>query len=74
MLGTSHEELVSAGCAPNGNIPRNSLCERPRLVFTADLLVLPADPSADIAHLRRLTHVMRGGVLRTVEGLASSLK
>lgn len=40
----------------------------------ADLLVVSADPAADIAHLRRVTHVMRGGVLRTVEELAASVK
>jgi hypothetical protein len=38
------------------------------------LLVVSADPAADIAHLRRLTHVMRGGVLRTVEELSASAK
>jgi imidazolonepropionase-like amidohydrolase len=35
----------------------------------ADLLVLAADPTADAAAFRRLTHVMRGGVLRPVEEL-----
>ena len=38
----------------------------------ADLLVLSADPAADIAHLRRLRHVMRGGVLRSVEELTAA--
>lgn len=37
----------------------------------ADLLVLAADPSADIANMRRLKHVMRGGVLRSVEELSA---
>jgi imidazolonepropionase-like amidohydrolase len=35
----------------------------------ADLLVLAADPTADVAAFRRLTHVVRGGVLRPVEEL-----
>lgn len=35
----------------------------------ADLLVLAADPTADVAAFRRLTHVVRGGVLRAVEEL-----
>ena len=32
----------------------------------ADLIVLEKDPSADIANVRSITHVMRGGLLRTV--------
>ncbi len=35
----------------------------------ADLLVLAADPTADVAAFRRLTHVVRGGVLRPVAEL-----
>lgn len=35
----------------------------------ADLLVLAADPTADAASFRRLTHVVRGGVLRPIEEL-----
>ncbi len=38
----------------------------------ADLLVLAADPTADVAAFRRLTHVVRGGVLRPVSELAAS--
>ena len=37
----------------------------------ADLLVLAADPTIDVAAFRRLTHVVRGGVLRPVEELAA---
>ena len=40
---------------------------------SADLLVLAGDPSADVANFRKLKHVMRGGVLRSladVVGLA----
>jgi len=40
---------------------------------SADLLLLGADPSADVKHFRQLRHVMRGGVLRSladVVGLA----
>jgi imidazolonepropionase-like amidohydrolase len=35
----------------------------------ADLLILAADPTADIANMRRLQQVMRGGELRNVEEL-----
>lgn len=37
----------------------------------ADLLVLGADPTADVAAFRRLTHVVRGGVLRPIGELAA---
>jgi imidazolonepropionase-like amidohydrolase len=35
----------------------------------ADLLILAADPAADIANLRRLRYVVRGGVIRTIAEL-----
>jgi len=38
----------------------------------ADLLVLSADPLVDIANMRRLEFVMRGGELRSVEELSAS--
>jgi imidazolonepropionase-like amidohydrolase len=38
----------------------------------ADLVVLSADPTADIAAFRRLTHVVRGGVLRPIAELAAA--
>ena len=34
---------------------------------SADLIILSADPSADVANFRKLRHVMRGGVLRSLE-------
>lgn len=34
---------------------------------SADLIILGADPSADVANFRKLRHVMRGGVLRSLE-------
>jgi imidazolonepropionase-like amidohydrolase len=37
----------------------------------ADLAVLAADPTADADAWRTVTHVVRGGVLRTVEELAA---
>ena len=37
--------------------------------YEADLLVLDADPTADIANLRKLNRVMRDGVLRPVAEL-----
>ena len=33
----------------------------------ADLIVLDQDPSTDIAHMKSITHVMRGGLLRPVD-------
>jgi imidazolonepropionase-like amidohydrolase len=35
----------------------------------ADLLVLAADPTADIANVRKVRQVVRGGVVRTIEEL-----
>lgn len=35
----------------------------------ADLLVVAADPAADVAHLRQLRFVVRGGELRSIEEL-----
>ncbi|HVT45023.1 MAG TPA: amidohydrolase family protein [Thermoanaerobaculia bacterium] len=37
----------------------------------ADLLIVAADPSANIANLRKLRHVVRGGVMRSVEELSA---
>jgi imidazolonepropionase-like amidohydrolase len=38
---------------------------------SADLLLLAADPTRDAANLRKLRHVMRGGVIRGVEELSA---
>lgn len=40
----------------------------------ADLLLVAADPTADIASLRRLRYVVRGGVLRSIEELSALAK
>lgn len=40
----------------------------------ADLLVLNADPTADIGNVRRVRAVVRGGVLRTIEELRAVVK
>jgi imidazolonepropionase-like amidohydrolase len=37
----------------------------------ADLLVLGADPTADVANLRKVRHVIRGGVMRSVAELSA---
>ncbi len=37
----------------------------------ADLLLLGADPSADVANFRKLTYVMRGGALRSISELSA---
>lgn len=41
---------------------------------SADLIVLAADPSADVANVRKLRHVMRGGVLRSLEDVVGLAK
>lgn len=38
---------------------------------TADLLLLPADPTKDVANFRKVRFVMRGGVIRGVEELSA---
>ena len=40
----------------------------------ADLVILAADPTADIANLRKLRWVVRGGALRTIEELSALAK
>lgn len=37
----------------------------------ADLLILGADPTADVRNFRQVRHVMRGGVLRTIAELSA---
>lgn len=37
----------------------------------ADLLILGADPTADIKNVRQLRHVMRGGALRSIQELSA---
>lgn len=41
---------------------------------SADILVLAADPTVDIANMRRLEWVVRGGVARSVEELSAVVK
>jgi imidazolonepropionase-like amidohydrolase len=38
----------------------------------ADLVILKADPTADIANMRQLRYVVRGGVLRSIDELRAS--
>ena len=38
----------------------------------ADLLVLDADPQSDIRHVRRIHHVVRGGVILNPEDIAKA--
>jgi imidazolonepropionase-like amidohydrolase len=40
----------------------------------ADLLILSADPTADIANLRKVRWVVRGGVMRPIEELSALAK
>lgn len=37
----------------------------------ADLLIVAGDPTADVANLRKVKHVVRGGVMRTIEELSA---
>jgi imidazolonepropionase-like amidohydrolase len=37
-----------------------------------DLLVVAADPTADIANLRKLRYVVRAGVVRTIDELRAA--
>jgi imidazolonepropionase-like amidohydrolase len=40
----------------------------------ADLLIVGADPTADVANLRKIRYVVRGGVMRTIEELSALAK
>jgi imidazolonepropionase-like amidohydrolase len=40
----------------------------------ADLLLLAADPIADVANLRRIRYVIRGGVVRSIDDLSARAK
>jgi imidazolonepropionase-like amidohydrolase len=75
------EAMVDAGLAPadvlvaatrNGALALGRLDDLGTIQAgkIADLLVLPADPLADVSAFRRLTHVMRAGVLRERAELA----
>lgn len=35
----------------------------------ADLIIVGGDPSSDIANMRRIRYVVRGGVVRSIEDL-----
>jgi imidazolonepropionase-like amidohydrolase len=41
---------------------------------SADLVLLSADPTKDVTNFRRIRHVMRGGVLRSIEELSAMTK
>jgi imidazolonepropionase-like amidohydrolase len=75
------EAMVDAGLAPadvliaatrNGALALGRLDDLGTIQAgkIADLLVLPADPLEDVSAFRRLTHVMRAGVLRERAELA----
>jgi imidazolonepropionase-like amidohydrolase len=40
---------------------------------TADLLVVGGDPTADVANLRKVRYVVRGGVVRSIEELKATV-
>lgn len=66
---TPSEVLVAAtrgGAAAMGRIKELGTIEKGKL---ADLLVVAADPQADVANLRRLRWVVRGGVVRSLSEL-----
>ncbi|MEA2345462.1 MAG: hypothetical protein QOF63_3631 [Thermoanaerobaculia bacterium] len=35
----------------------------------ADLVIVAADPTADVANVRKIRYVVRGGVMRTIDDL-----
>ncbi len=41
---------------------------------TADLLVLAADPTADISNLRKVRSVVRAGVIRSIDELKAAVE
>lgn len=51
------------GAATMGRIQDFGTLEKGKM---ADLIIMDADPSGDIANMRSITHVMRGGLLREV--------
>jgi imidazolonepropionase-like amidohydrolase len=51
------------GAATMGRIQDFGTLEKGKL---ANLIIMDVDPSADIANMRSITHVMRGGLLREV--------
>ena len=66
---TPSEVLTAAtrgGAAAMGRAKDLGTIEKGKL---ADLLVVAADPRADIANLRRLRWVVRGGVVRSLSEL-----
>jgi imidazolonepropionase-like amidohydrolase len=66
---TPSEVLVAAtqgGAAAMGRVKELGTIEKGKL---ADLLVVAADPQADVANLRRLRWVVRGGVVRSLSEL-----
>ena len=66
---TPSEVLVAAtrgGAAAMGRLKELGTVEKGKL---ADLLVVAADPQADLANLRRLRWVVRGGVVRSLSEL-----
>ena len=52
------------GAATMGRIEDFGTLEKGKM---ADLIILDADPSEDMANMRSITHVMRGGLLREVK-------
>src|SRR6266508_3055865 len=40
---------------------------------SADLLLVAADPTADVANLRKVRYVVRGGVVRSIEELKATV-
>jgi imidazolonepropionase-like amidohydrolase len=66
---TPHEVLVTATAGGALAMGREAEIGTVEAGKVADLLILAADPTADVRNLRRLTHVVRGGELRPLAEL-----
>ena len=66
---TPAETLVCATSKAAAVLGRSEDLGRIEAGFIADLVVLESDPTADIANVRSITHVVRGGALHTREQL-----
>ncbi len=62
---TPAEVLIAATSGAAAALDRDADLGRIEAGFIADLVVLEADPTADIANVRTLTHVVRAGTVQT---------
>jgi imidazolonepropionase-like amidohydrolase len=70
---TTMEVIVASTSAAAAALPRGDKLGSIEAGKLADILVLAADPSADVANVRKLEHVVRAGVARSVAELAAAV-